>query len=725
MLLLMLGIAAGFYWKITLTDQYNWFGQDGDIAEQVLPWWQFEAHEFHHSRAPLWDPHLWLGQPLLGQGQPGVAYPLNWLLFLTPLRHGLLTITALNWYFVAMHFMAIAFAYALCRDLGRSRGAALFAGCVFGLAGFIGSTAWPQMVNGAVWAPLVLMFLLRADRGQARAVNAALSGGFLGIAWLSGHHQAPLYVTFAVAGVWLFFIFEGRRVRWKVAGLAAISFLAMFVVSGLQTWPAYEYGKLAVRWVGVPNPIGWNERVPYSVDAQYSLPPNTLLGIVIAGVKENGDPFVGVAALTLALAGYALMWRERTVRIFTAIALGGVLLALGAHNVFHGMLYSIAPLFEKARVPAAAILLFQVGLIVPIAAGFDAMLDPEIRSRWKLRVIGGAAVFGVVVWFVLLQAGVANKWKFEFDDRVALAGLFALLVAGILLAGVKGRLAPRHAAAALLILLLIELGNDSGYVFQQNTNHHRYPEKFEANADVAEFLRQQPGPFRVDIDEAELPQNFGDWYDIDVLTGYTASVLSNVFAMEFWTDRDKELFNVAYYISKKPSNAAQVQVFEGVTGIKVYRNAPPLPRAWVVHQATEVSSGPETSRLIQDANFDLRHNVLLRAPKPALAACASDADQVQVARRTSGSVTLDATLACDGMVVVSDSYAPGWTATIDSRDAKIREVDGALRGVVTPAGKHRIEMTYRPGSAVWGAMLTLAGLIGMCAVGVRNARAAR
>jgi hypothetical protein len=723
--LLILGIAAGFYWKLTLTDQFGWFGEDGDIAGQVLPWFQFEAREIQHSRIPLWDPHLWMGQPLLGQAQPGLAYPLNWLLFLLPRTAGLISVPALNWYFVVIHFMAIVFAYALCRDLGRSRAASLFAGCVFGLAGYIGSTVWPQMINGAVWAPLVLLFVLRAVRGRSPVFSAALAGGCLGIAWLSGHHQIPLYITFTAAAVWLLFALEGGRIHWNIAGLAAISFLAMFLVSALQTLPAYEYGHIALRWVNAPNPVGWNDKVPYSVHTQFSLPPNSLIGIFIPGLEQNGDPFVGVAAMTLALAGFALAWRDRTVRIFTAIALAGLLLSLGYHNVFHGILYSLAPLIEKARVPAAAIFIFQLGLVVPIAAGWDAFLDLALHSRWKFRILAGAAVFGAVIWGFLLQTLLANKLKFEFDDRIALTGFLAVLVAGVLFAFLKGRLTPQHVTAALFVLLLIELGNDSGYYFRQVVNGHRYPEKFESNADVAGFLKQQPEPFRVEFDDKELPPNFADWYGIDALNGYTASLLTDIVALESWTDRGKQLLNVTYYVSRKPSSPAQVQVFEGATGIKVYRDPPPLPRAWIAHQATRAGGMADVNRLIQDPNFDLRRNVLIRGPAPTLVPCSSDSEGVQVTHRSSGSVTLDATLACDGMVVLSDAYAPGWTVTVDGNPAGILEVDGPLRGVLTPAGKHQILMRYRPRSVVWGAILTFAGLIGICALGVRKPRAVR
>ena len=38
------------------------------------------------------------------------------------------------------------------------------AGAVFGLGGYIGNIGWPQMANGAVWLPVVFLFLLRAGR---------------------------------------------------------------------------------------------------------------------------------------------------------------------------------------------------------------------------------------------------------------------------------------------------------------------------------------------------------------------------------------------------------------------------------------------------------------------------------------------------------------------------------------------------------------------------------
>src|SRR5579872_359087 len=284
--LILLVIVVGFFWKLVLTDQYTWL-ESPDLAYQVVPWFQFEAEQFHQHHFPSWDPHLFAGQSLIGQAQPGLAYPLNWILFSLPLDHGHISFTALNWYYLLIHYLAALFCYFLCRDLGRSLIASIAAGVAFGLSGYVGATDWPQMINGAVWAPLVFLFLLRTTRGIRPLASAAFSGLFLGLSWLSGHHQIPIFLTLAAVATWLYSLFERGRVQRKLLAPIAI-FLAFVVFTGaLQMWPAYEYGRLALRWVGSPHdPIGWNQVVPYSVHQQFSLSPIYLLGILIPGYDQ-------------------------------------------------------------------------------------------------------------------------------------------------------------------------------------------------------------------------------------------------------------------------------------------------------------------------------------------------------------------------------------------------------------------------------------------------------
>ena len=54
--------------------------------------------------------------------------------------------------------------------------------------------------------------------------------------------------------------------------------------------------------------------------------------------------------------------------------------------------------------------------------------------------------------------------------------------------------------------------------------------------------------------------------------------------------------------------------------------------------------------------------------------------------------------AAGGVVVFSEIYYPGWTATVDGRDAELGRVDYVLRAMQMPAGKHRVELTFKPRS---------------------------
>ena len=71
-LILLLAISAGFYWKLAISGEYTWL-ESPDMAFQVRPWLDFGAREFHTGRLPLWDPYLYAGQSLIGQVQTGAA----------------------------------------------------------------------------------------------------------------------------------------------------------------------------------------------------------------------------------------------------------------------------------------------------------------------------------------------------------------------------------------------------------------------------------------------------------------------------------------------------------------------------------------------------------------------------------------------------------------------------------------------------------------------------
>jgi len=733
---LLLIITILFHWKLVLTNQYTWL-EAGDIGSLILPWFQFQAGEWHHWRFPLWDPYSWTGQPLFGQAQPGAAYPLNWLLFWMPLDHGWLRQDVLHWFYVLVHYLGGLSAYALCRDLGRSRLASILGGIVYSLAGYVAYTDSPQMLHGAIWAPLVFLYLFRAERTAPEgrgSVNAVLSGFFLGVTWLVGHHQMQIFLSLAAAGMWLWICARNRR----LAICAVVAFAMAALTSAFQTLPAAEYGRQAVRWVGADEPQGLGETVPYPVHAQYAMKPISLIGIFVAGVEHGPyDAYCGVVAFTLAILGAILWWQNRYVRWLATLALCGILFALGGNSVFHGMFYALAPLVEKARVPAAATVLFAVGLAPLAAFGLDALRG--LRSVDTLENVAGGQVGNLPHWFSSLSVrrgriqntnvdaarlaacatktgsivltgfgavlGFASLLFYATkvpltisDNRLVITALCAILAGALLTA----RFSARAAAVAAIALVLFELGNVTDYnLATADRATHPYLYKLAEHYDLATFVRGS----RIVYDATAIPYNIGDWYGIEALNTYAASVPRDLWQHQVFSPRVQDVMGVRYYLGLTPQRPDLREVFQGRSGVKVFENEKSFPPVWSVHRASEVPDSKQARVMLADPQFDARHQVFLIGENPPqLSSC--DNDDVWMPRHEPNYVVIKAAMSCRGMVILTDTWFSGWHATVDGHSASIEKAYGAFRGVVVEAGDHTIEMRYRPWSVFTGAALT-------------------
>jgi hypothetical protein len=61
-------------------------------------------------------------------------------------------------------------------------------------------------------------------------------------------------------------------------------------------------------------------------------------------------------------------------------------------------------------------------------------------------------------------------------------------------------------------------------------------------------------------------------------------------------------------------------------------------------------------------------------------------------------------------VVIADADFPGWTCSLDGRPVRIARVNHLVRGVIVPAGLHRLEMHYLPDGWAAGQSTTRAAL---------------
>jgi uncharacterized membrane protein YfhO len=87
---------------------------------------------------------------------------------------------------------------------------------------------------------------------------------------------------------------------------------------------------------------------------------------------------------------------------------------------------------------------------------------------------------------------------------------------------------------------------------------------------------------------------------------------------------------------------------------------------------------------------------------------------VTVVEERSNQVLLRVEAPTAGFVVLTDTFYPGWQATVDGQPAQIWPANLAFRAVAVEAGAHEIIFSYRPRSFIIGlgvSTVTLALLV--------------
>ncbi len=164
--------------------------------------------------------------------------------------------------------------------------------------------------------------------------------------------------------------------------------------------------------------------------------------------------------------------------------------------------------------------------------------------------------------------------------------------------------------------------------------------------------------------------------------------------------------------------------------IRVFRVEEPLPRTYMAEGVRVVPDGDALAALV-DPRFDFRREVLLAEGPPPRRPGSDSAGESRVVSYLPDRVQLEVSARRAAVVVLLDSYDPGWRAWVDGQPARLLRVNVAFRAVAVPAGDHRVEMRYRPPALFLGlalsALTALTALLAMAVIacGRRRARCPR
>jgi hypothetical protein len=148
--------------------------------------------------------------------------------------------------------------------------------------------------------------------------------------------------------------------------------------------------------------------------------------------------------------------------------------------------------------------------------------------------------------------------------------------------------------------------------------------------------------------------------------------------------------------------------------VKVYKALDVLPRAYAVHHTRLIAGDQAAIAAMRDPAFDPARTAILASGQEIDAPPTwGDAPSVTVLSYEPEEVLLRASLSAPGYVVLSDSYYPGWRATVDGEPSVIERANLAFRAVHVPAGTHTVRWVYRPTSYRAGLGISAAALLAL------------
>jgi hypothetical protein len=153
--------------------------------------------------------------------------------------------------------------------------------------------------------------------------------------------------------------------------------------------------------------------------------------------------------------------------------------------------------------------------------------------------------------------------------------------------------------------------------------------------------------------------------------------------------------------------------------IRLFDWGPAFPRVSVVPQATTV---PDVRRQIDGLfgpSFDPTQTVMLTSP--ALQVFGRPGEPVAAGARVLDERANDLTVGASvpdggGYLLVLDSFAPGWSVTVDGTGATVLRANALFRAVRLAPGSHLVVFRYRPLSFLMGAGVSVASGLVMLAL---------
>jgi hypothetical protein len=157
--------------------------------------------------------------------------------------------------------------------------------------------------------------------------------------------------------------------------------------------------------------------------------------------------------------------------------------------------------------------------------------------------------------------------------------------------------------------------------------------------------------------------------------------------------------------------------------VNIFRFTDALPRVSIFHQTAGADDEDRALTALHDGTVDIRNVALVEGSVPA--SPATGPESARIDRRTSATVDASVSLTAPALLMLNDTYYPGWTATVDGSPTPINRTDFLFRGIAVPVGRHHIVFAYRSRTVQAGTAITIAAILAILAAAFYRPRKRR
>ncbi|MCS7301151.1 MAG: YfhO family protein [Fimbriimonadales bacterium] len=691
-----------------------------DGAAQFYIWRDLVRSQWLSGELPLWNPHALCGTPLLANSQSAPFYPPHLLALPLPTW---LAVGALAWF----HLFWAGLGLGLwLRWRGLNEGA-LVGMAVWTLSLFL--VAWlplssvPATVSWFGW--LLLGLEVARERGLRGVPAFALPVGMM---LLAGHLQFAFYglLMSLLYALYLGYETRGQGRLGQYAAALGLAYGLGGLLAAVQLLPTLELAGYSHRQPAPPTEAG------YQAYVRNALPLFHLITLWFPNAYGNPrDGYWGAVhyaelALWVGAFGWllALMGARRRGQgaFWLGVALLALLIALG--TPLTRLLYFYLPGFSATGSPARILCLWAFSLAVLAAHGYQDL------SVWRRALIAWSGLLLLAVALVALTLPQGVDWTPMLTGALVDTASPAVIL-GAWLVIRRTELAVVRSPAFLFLMLAIVPPLVQALSFRRYATLSEAFPPIPGLPSLAQGERVAVLNTRWSLYEAppaRMPPNTPAAYRLYDVGGYDSLLPRH-------TKRFLDLLNGQDSAPPENGNMLFIKTLNPtLANLRV--RAVLTPDGW-----TPLSPAPARLQPIAVLpNEEAVWTQLAQNPFPeAIPVFGAEAeaalrthgqgsrvDAVQVEwleyRATSVRLRVVNRSAQLGWLLITDTWYPGWRATVNGQPVPLLRANGAFRAVPVPSGEAIVEMRFLPRSFVVGALLSSVSLALVALLGIWSYR---